>query len=391
MKAKHLQNAVDSELPSSGPGFEPRTLLLAGAGHAHVHVLATLAQRPLVGVNVVLVAPHPRQMYSGMVPGMVAGHYTEAQCAIALPELVRRAGVRWLQTSLQALDANTRRARLDDGSTLAFEWASLNTGPVQNRERIEAAMPGARTHALFLRPIEGFAALWPKVLAMAQDKALRLAVIGGCAGGVELALALHHRLPQCAITLVCGERGPGADYPAAVCQRIEAALRGRRIAVLREKARGFTDSEVLLGQSARLACDVPLIAVGAHAPAWLQGSGLALDEQGFVQVNAMQQSISHPYVLAVGDVSTRTDRALPRSGVYAVRAGPALARNLAALCQGQALLEHQPPQNTLNLISCGNKTAIASWGRWSAQGRWVWWWKDAIDRRFMARYGHSSP
>lgn len=386
MKVKHLQHAIDSEGPQTGPGFQPHTLLLLGAGHAHVHVLSELAKTPLVGVQVVLVAPYPRQMYSGMVPGMVAGHYSVDDCVIPLPELVRRAGVRWLQASVSALQADARMARLDNGVELPFDWVSINTGPVQDRETLEQAMPGARTHALFLRPIEGFAALWPRLVAMGEERALRMAVVGGGAAGVEMALALRQRLPHCAVTLLCGAHPPGPEYSPAAQARIVKALKKRHITVLQENATGFHDGEVLLGCGARLACDVPLIAVGAQAPGWLQASALALDEQGFVQVNAFQQSSSHPHVFAVGDVSTRTDRALARSGVYAVRSGPALMRNLAASVRHEPLHAHQPPSQTLNLLSCGDKTAIASWGRWSAQGRWVWWWKNHIDRRFLARY-----
>ena len=135
---------------------------------------------------------------------------------------------------------------------------------------------------------------------------------------------------------------------------------------------------------------MPLIAIGAQAPAWLQPSGLALDAQGFVAVDACQRSTSHPQVFAAGDVSSRMDRSLARSGVYAVRAGPALAMNLAAAVAGLPLTEHQPPENTLNLISCGDRSAIASWGRHGAQGRWVWWLKDWIDRRFLRRYRQTS-
>jgi NADH dehydrogenase FAD-containing subunit len=50
------------------------------------------------------------------------------------------------------------------------------------------------------------------------------------------------------------------------------------------------------------------------------------------------------------------------------------------------LQAHPAPANTLNLLSCGNHEAIASWGGWSAQGRWVWWWKDRIDRAFIAKF-----
>lgn len=386
MQIKHLQHAIDTQGPESGPGFQPHNLVLLGAGHAHVHVLSQLAKEPLVGVQVVLVAPYPRQMYSGMVPGMVAGHYSVDDCVIPLPELVRRAGVRWLQASVSEFNAEARWVRLDNGMELPFDWASINTGPVQDREAIEAAMPGARTHALFLRPIEGFAALWPRVLGLGQERALRITVIGGGGGGVEMAMALRQRLPSSAVTLVCGEHVPGVEYSPAVQARIARALKKRHITILQENAVGFHDGEVLLGCGARLACDVPLIAVGAQAPRWLADSALALDEQGFVQVNAFQQSTNQPHVFAVGDVSTRADRALARSGVYAVRSGPALMRNLAATVRNESLHAHQPPARTLNLLSCGDKTAIASWGSFSAQGRWVWWWKDRIDRRFMARY-----
>ncbi|TXH88169.1 MAG: pyridine nucleotide-disulfide oxidoreductase [Rhodoferax sp.] len=386
MQVKNLQHAIDTQGPQTGPGFQPHILVLLGAGHAHVHVLSQLAKEPLVGVQVVLVAPYPRQMYSGMIPGMVAGHYEVDECVVPLPELVKRAGVRWLQASVTEFNADARMVRLDNGMELPFDWASINTGPVQDRETIEAAMPGARTHALFMRPIEGFAALWPRLATLGDERALRIAVIGGGGGGVEMAMALRQRLPHCAITLVCGDHAPGVEYSLAVQTRIARALKKRHITILQENATGFHDGEVLLGCGARLACDVPIIAVGAHAPTWLRDSALALDAQGFVQVNAFQQSTNQPHVFAVGDVSTRTDRNLARSGVYAVRSGPALMRNLAAAVRGQALVAHQPPQRTLNLLSCGDKTAIASWGQWTMQGRWVWWWKDRIDRRFLARY-----
>ena len=93
-----------------------------------------------------------------------------------------------------------------------------------------------------------------------------------------------------------------------------------------------------------------------------------------------------PTLKAVGDVSEREDHPHPRSGVYAVRAGPPLAHNLLAAHLGQPLKPHWPPQHTLNLLSCGTGHAIASWGPFHAEGAWVWRWKDRIDRGFMARY-----
>jgi pyridine nucleotide-disulfide oxidoreductase family protein len=372
--------------PQNTHGYLPRQLVMLGAGHAHVQVLAHLAAHPLVGARVILVTPHPRQLYSGMVPGFMAGHYALEDCVIPLEPLVRRAGVRWLHRSVKALDADSATVLLDDGSTLNYDWLSVNTGPVQNRALMERDLPGAREHGLFVRPIETLGALWPQVLALGTQKALRIAVIGAGATGVELAMAVRHRLPNAAVTLLAGTVPVGAAYSAPVQQRLVAALKARQITVLQDVALGLNGQVVRLGCGADLACDVPLIATGAQPAPWLAGSGLAVDAHGFIAVDACQRSTSHAQVFAVGDISTRTDRPLARSGVYAVRAGPALARNLAAAVAGTPPTPHQPPKNTLNLLSCGGRYAIASWGNWSAQGRWWWWLKDRIDRQFIARF-----
>jgi pyridine nucleotide-disulfide oxidoreductase family protein len=368
-----------------------KQLVLLGAGHAHVHVLSQMASAPWAGAQVTLVAPYDRQLYSGMVPGFVAGHYTLEDCVIPLEPLVRRSGIRWLQRSVRGLDAQAQTVTLDDGSSLRYDWLSINTGPVQDRALIEQSMPGVREHGLFIRPIEAFGALWPQVVEWAQTKPLRVAVVGAGSAGIELAMAVRHRLPNTAITLLCGDTPLGAGYTERVQTRLKAALLQRKITLLQDSAAGVRAGEVLLTSGATLACDVPLIATGAQAPAWLQPSGLVLDLQGFVAVDACQRSTSHPQVFSAGDVSTRMDRPMARSGVYAVRAGPALAMNLAATLAGQPLTEHQPPDKTLNLISCGDRYAIASWGKYSAEGRWVWRLKDWIDRRFLRRYREAAP
>ncbi len=366
-------------------------LVLLGAGHAHVHVLARLAQRVKLAplpFRVTLIAPYPQQIYSGMLPGHVAGHYSLAQCSIALTGLLQSAGVTYLQARGTRLDAARQTIILGQGEPpqeLHYDLLSVNTGPVMDRERIEQLMPGAREHALFLRPIESFSPLWQRLLALARQQPLRVAVIGAGAAGVELAFAMKHQLPDCPVTLVCGGASPVANYSLAVQQRVLQQLRLRGITVLPQSCTAIAADHITLDGVGQLACDAPVLALGAQAPRWLAGSGLALDKEGFIAVNAFQQSVSHPFVFAAGDVASRIDAPHPRSGVYAVRAAPALSSNLMAAVSGRPLQDYTPPIKTLNLLSCGARYAIASRGNWSAQGAWVWYWKDWIDRRFMAR------
>ena len=366
-------------------------LVMIGSGHAHMHLLSTLAAQPMASVHVTLIAPYPRLFYSGMMPGFVAGHYAQEDCVIPLHPLLEHTNVTWLQRSATDLDAQARRITLDDGNTLDYDVLSINSGPVHDRQKIEHMMPGAREHALFVRPMELFGELWPRVVELGQHKPLRLAIVGGGGAGFELACAVAHRLPQSSVTLLSGDTQVGANYPAAVQTMMAQALKTRSITVIQETVVGMAARELTLRSGARLACDVPIVAIGAQAPGWLQNSGLALDEQGFVTIDACLRSTSHPQVFAAGDVSTRVDLNLPRSGVHAVRAGPPLAANLRAVLAGIEPKPYTPPSQTLNLLSCGQRQAIASWGRWSAQGRWVWQLKDWIDRRHVRSLNKSRP
>jgi len=358
-----------------------KRVLLLGAGHSQLAVLAALAKERLPGAEVMLVSAAERQIYSGMVPGLLAGRYREDDCAIAVAPLAAAAGVRFIRGRAVALDAAARAVTLAEGQRIDYDVLSLNTGPEQDRGRI----PGAHANALFVRPIEAFVRLWPRARAQADEDLLDVVVVGGGAAGIEIALAVRQALgARCTLTLV--SEGPVLPaYGKGVRKRALAALERRGVQVLPGRCTAVEPTHVCLG-TLRVACDVPIMATGSEAPAWLAGSGLALDAVGFLRVGATLQSASHANVFAAGDLIVRDDAPHPRSGVYAVRAGPLLAQNLRRFAAGGALANYRPQRHSLNLLALGDGGAIASWNGWSFQGRLMGWWKDRIDRAFVARY-----
>jgi pyridine nucleotide-disulfide oxidoreductase family protein len=364
-----------------------KRLVLLGAGHAHLHVLQAIARERLPAATVVLISAAPRMLYSAMLPGWVAGHYTIDQCSIPIAPLASAAGVEFVEGTVTGLDAADRSITLADGRVAEYDALSLDTGAVMDRDAID----GAREHALAVRPMEGFVQWFGGVVTIATNRVLDVVVIGGGAAGFELALAVQHRLAhggdeRARVSLVTGGPKPLEGHAPGVMARAAAALRARRITVFEDRCTRIEAGRVHLASGARLACDVPLLATGVAAPAWLRASGLQLDEEGFVATGPTLQSLSHPEVLAAGDIASRPDAPHAKSGVHAVRAAPALALNLRRHVAGGTLEPYQPPQRALYLLSCGDKRAIASWGRWSAGGRWAWWWKDRIDRNFVARH-----
>ncbi len=362
-----------------------KNLLLLGAGHAQLSVLASLAQQRMAGGDILLVTAFPRQVYSGMVPGLIAGRFGEDDCAIDVVPLAKAAGVHLRIGQATTLDAKARTVTLADGEQISYDVLSINTGPVQDRGRI----PGAREHALFVRPIESFIALWKQTRAMADERPLSVVIIGNGAAGVELVLAVRAALGTRAELAIVSDGALLASYSPNVQHKALAALKRAKVQVLQGRCTAIERKHVVVGTSMRVVCDVPIVAIGSDAPAWLAGSGLALDEQGFVRVGATLQSAGHANVFAAGDVIVRDDMPHPRSGVYAVRAGPVLATNLRAFVAGGTLTPYVPQPRSLNLLATGDGRAIASWGAWSAQGWLMGWWKDRIDRTFIEKFRSS--
>ena len=368
-----------------------KRLVLAGAGHAHLHVLRALAETPWPGVEVVLVTPHPRQIYSGMVPGWIAGHYHLDECVAPILPLAQAAGVRTVQGAVCGLDADRRCVSLQDGRTIAFDVLSLDTGAGIAMDAGLARHPGL----LPVRPLESFVAQWTQALPMLlSDMHARVAVIGGGAAGVELALALAYRLDRESgpatprVALACGG-GLLRGHASGVVRRARAALARQGVELIEQRVSfGASGLETAAGEP--LAAAWVIAATGVAPPDWLAESGLALAPDGFIAVGQGQQSVSHANVFAAGDVASRIDAPHAKSGVYAVRAGPVLSRNLQRALAGHPPAPYQPQRRSLYLLATGPREAIVSWGPFAASGRFAWRWKDWIDRRFMRQYQAAS-
>jgi pyridine nucleotide-disulfide oxidoreductase family protein len=360
-----------------------RRLILVGGGHAHLAVLRALAERRPSKLEVLLVSPAEQAIYSGMVPGWMAGHYPLAACSIDLRPLCEAAGARMIVQGAASIDAGERRVTLADGSLLEYDVASIDVG--SETEQSWLGVLGDRL--LPVRPIQRFMQRWTGLLqAAAAAPGFRLVVVGGGAAGIELAFAARHAFESdqlmASVMLVTSERGLLPGHAARAAKVAGKWLTRQGITVLVARAVGV-ESGVVLSTGKLLRADCVIAASGARAPEWLRSSGLALDADGYILVDPMHRSVSHPSLFAAGDVCARPDSPLARSGVYAVRAGPVLAHNLVATLTNGSLRPYHPRRRSLYLLATRPGHAILSWGPVVLSGQWVWRLKDWIDRRFI--------
>ncbi|MFB8830209.1 FAD-dependent oxidoreductase [Azotobacter sp. CWF10] len=325
-----------------------------------------------------LVNAVPQAWYAGALPGLLAGRQAPQDCCIELEPLCRAAGVELIVGEVRRLQAETRELQLADGRLQRAEWLSLNVGA----GRLAPPQQNGHMEMLPVKPFAAFLEGWQRWRRAPEP----VAIIGGGPAGVELALALAGQMP--ALSLFCA--GPLLEGRAAGLRlRALGVLRRRGVWVREYCPISGVDGQLLLSagepvwQGARL-----LLASDAAAPAWLAQSGLACDADGFVQVGATLQSLSHPQIFASGDCA-----ALPgvqRSAFQALRQAPVLSHNLRAVLAGRALHHYRPQRQSLLLLATGDGGALLGWHGWSAGGRFCGYWREWLDRRFMRRHALSG-
>jgi selenide,water dikinase len=367
-----------------------KRLLLIGGGHAHVEVLRRFGLGREPGVSITLISPHRHTPYSGMLPGLVAGHYTFDEAHIDLAPLAARARADVIRASVAGMDAAERTVRCDDGQAIAFDVCAIDIGSTP-----DMSAPGAREHTIAVKPVDRFLERWRNELERAKAHALEnVAVVGGGAGGLEMLLAMRHAAaralgdaPMPQLHLVTDTPAILPTHAPAVRRRFQRILDAQRVRVhLNARVVEVEPRTLRCADGRRIEADLIVWATSASAAPWIRESGLAVDAKGFMLIDRHLESTSHRRIFGSGDIASLRTVKLPKSGVYAVRNGPVLAYNLRSALRGRALIPFVPQPSALSLISTGERYAVMSWGRLSIAGEWVWRWKDLIDRRFVAKY-----
>jgi selenide,water dikinase len=364
-------------------------LLLVGAGHAHLEILRRQILAPLP-VELTLIAPGPLHHYSGMVPGYLQGTYTEEEISFRIRELVERAGGRFVQARAVGIDPEGRTVRLDGEpgvSKIAYDLVSFAVG--SNTAGIEA--PEVAGHAQRIKPIGKATELKERLRELAEGGGeAPVAVVGGGAAGIEIALALARVLEKARPEITVVEAGGEIlDGYSERCRRRVRRILDRRVVAVRTGRRvtaAHADAAELEGGE-RLPARLTVWLTGAVAWPLFQGSGLPLDDRGFLLVDDALRSTGDRRVFAVGDCGTLVNHPkTPKAGVYAVREAPVLWESLKAAVSGGEPPRYRPQESFLSLLNTADGKAVLRWKGLVSHSRWAWRLKDRIDRRFMARY-----
>ncbi len=376
-----------------------KRLVLLGGGHSHLSVLMHLAMKPVPGLEITLITKDVHAPYSGALPGFVAGIYKFDEIHIDLRPLAQLAGAILIHEEISKIDLENKRIICDKRPSIRFDILSLNIGSRPDAEKI----PGAQRFALGVKPIDVFLQRWVEiknnaVQTLEQGAPYTIAIVGGGPASVELAFSSQYAINRAAgikksldsaleIKIITADTQLLKFHNNKVKDFTRKELESRGIELYFDhRVTEFQQNRVVFEDRKFIFADTIIYATGASIPQWPAECGLSVDNEGFIAVNTFLQTLSHPYVFACGDAASIEGHPRPKSGVYAVRQGMPLAKNIIRYATGKKLKPFIPQKNALALMYMGDKKAIASRNKRFSKGRWVWAWKHKIDMDFIKKY-----
>lgn len=390
-----------------------KDLVLVGGGYAHLHVLREWRVNRLPGVRLTVVSPDSELVYSGMLPGVLAGLYSLSEATLDLQQLCVAAGARLIAAAATGLDPAGRVIQLHDRPPIPFDVASIAVGSIPRAAPRESrSLPGL----ISLKPLKDFPKRWEEAIrrlrpelgtgvAATGTAPLKVVVVGGGAAGCEMTLALERWLQRRQIASEIHLVESGQDIlvgsSTRTAQRMRQQLQHRGIQVETaltvlsvRPGRGESSNEagplcLEFNRGVDWSVDLLIWATSGGPPPLLSKLNLPLDNQGFLLVDPNLQSVSGHPVFAAGDAAALRGVPLPKAGVHAVRQGALLWGNLSRFLRGEPLRSYRA-RGFLSLMSLGNGRALGEFRGWSFEGNWVWRWKDRIDRRFLRMHRSDS-
>jgi selenide,water dikinase len=381
-----------------------KDIILVGGGHSHALVIRMWAMNPVPGIRITLISPAIYTPYSGMLPGLLAGHYCFDETHIDLSQLCAWAGVRFIQDKVTNISGLNKKLCFNNRPDIEYDVCSIDIGSSPSQ-----SITGSEEFAIGVKPIAEFHQHWLTLQQQLlqhskQAEPLKIAIIGAGAGGIELITAMkfwadkHQCNGHFHLINRSEELFPNAEK--GFKKKLNRQLKSFDILVTDNFSATKIDADKIYGhdtncqdtnsQDLSIAYDKVFYCTQAVPPAWLKKTDLDLSQAGFISVNTHLQSPSHPEIFAAGDVSHFTQSPLPKAGVFAVRMAPILLKNLIDFTLQKPLTVFKPQRHFLSLIALGDQYALGSRRPFNISGAWVWKLKNHIDKKFMNLF-HQLP
>lgn len=368
-----------------------RHIVLLGIGHTNAHVLRMWRMNRIPDTDLTCISDYTKATYSGMLPALLAGQISPAEMEIDLVKLCSSAGARLITDRVTGIDQAGNRVLFADRPAVPFDVLSIGIGSTAGMDDVSVEGDSL----IMIKPMQTFMARMAKALDQVVNDAgdpIRITVVGGGVAGIEITCCLPAFVESATgrklnLRLVTRSEKILPEIEDRTRQLVANELQRRGVDVVSGRSvQTVKPGQICMDDGSQFESDLVIWAVSAVPQALTSELGLPLDDRGFLATDHYLRCQSTENIFAVGDSGTILDAGLPKAGVYAVRQGPVLWRNIRRLLDGDALERYEPQRSFMRLINLGDGRAIGQWKGRAFSGRWVMWLKDWIDSRFMQKF-----
>jgi len=347
---------------------QPVRIVIAGGGIAGILLATKLGDQ--LGRSgraaVTLIDSSPTHIWKPMLHTIAAGTRDVQQQQVIYLAHAREHGFTYLPGEVRGLDRERRRVELGaiwapDGGviveprTVDYDVLVMSLGSRAN----DFGMPGVKAHCHFIdsqQQAENFNAVLRNHVrrCVAQDEALRVAVVGAGATGVELSAELSRLLEIASrygdpsirgrLNLTLLEGGPRVlpAFPPQISASSQQQLERIGFRVMTSTQVTSADARGFHHNGSLVEADLMVWAAGVKAADFMDKlAGLETNRSNQLIVDATLQTTRDDHVFAIGDCACLTpeghERPLPPTAQVATQQAEYLARHLPRWLEGKPL------------------------------------------------------
>ncbi len=364
-----------------------KNILLVGGGHSNIQVLHSLSKIDRSLFKLTLISEYARFPYSGMIPGYFAGLYPIEKLEFDLREICNRFDYQFIEDQAIRINSETQQVETAKGHYIKFDICSLNLGIVPTKI---SSNKMEMQNIFYLKPTSKACLDWEKIKSSfnPQSQKLDLTIVGGGAAAFEIAIACRQAFGplNTQIKIITGLHGLLKSQNRKTQIQAKKALLRHNIEIFENvRVTDINANQIFLSDGRRLPRQICFVSTSAKGSVFFEESQLPVTPEGFVHVKKNLLVEGSQNIFASGDCCHFLSKPLPKAGVFAVREGPILSKNIISLIKNENVLtDYKPQANFLTILVSGKMQAIASYKNFSYEGKFAWLLKNYIDLKFMS-------
>ena len=366
-------------------------IVLLGMGHTNLEIARRWQQEPIPQTKLTCISNFRFSTYSGMLPSAVAGYINKNEIDIDYLNLQNRNDICMNFDEVVGLDAPSSLIHIKNSNPIKYDVLSIGIGSIT-----KPICDFKNKYFLNIKPIQTFIPRLTKTageLQKTDNYEPTIAVLGGGVAGVEIALAVdrwmasNNTFQHYNVKIIDKSDKLTPKLKLRTQKKVSQIVSKRKIAFYpKREVTSYESGLINTSNSEKIEADIVISAIGAYPPALISELNIPLAKDGFIETKQTLRSVSGLPIFAVGDCGSIQNMNVPKAGVYAVRQGPILWKNIIATLNNTELANFVPQSDYLKLINTSDGKAILEYKMFTIYSKFCYWLKNYIDRKFLSQF-----